>query len=770
MSTSPFPPPSETPRKPSLIPPLILLVLMATLGVAGIRWIRSEVQQTSPILHKTKTGWQHLPSPIGTPEKLRVSTNGTVWLLTWGRTAMSHWDGSRWRYDRETDRGTRTTFHNGNFALDGEQVWMPAEHGVLHWDGKRWNSYNEVAPKQGASIAAGAGEVWIVDDAGKFFHFANGKWTTKDLSLVGKKPSPPDAEEGVAELARTADGTVWLVNDRLWKLAGDVWLPVIAEGKLIDQVTLIGAAGDRLWLSDASGLRAFSKDGSSQSYAADQTGIPDEVTVNDISSAGKLTWFATYSGIFEFDGDHWRQVQRPMERAPGFRTIAASPDGTLWAVGTTPGGVFRNARYFIYAAFLIPMGTLGSLVWLFQRMRGRQMQQHQRVTQAVAHATGTVPAELEIGQRQLSGAGWLWGLQIFGSAIGYYLLRRVWPQAPVWTIPVLFLLLHIAVTFQQSLVKRKPQAWDPIGPGAPSRYDWAKTLKSVGGAVLFILFLNANRIPALHFLRGYTFWLGLVAIGLFKALGVSRMNDALRRADYDGALRIIRWFHFYNPSGSEAMALSGHILLLAGRYREAEQSLRSSFTSSSAGVTYGAALEFLGDALMEQGRYDEAQRCYEAALHSFSWLRRPYRGMTEMLLRQGRYPQKALESVEKILDFAGLSTIQIKNNGKPQDDYWALKAWALASAGQSSQAVLAIDSALAATNPKCLPDLAATHYRAGRAMQALGNLTEAKEHFRKAVEFDPNGRRGTLAKAALHEVTGWRAPEREPEPQPIAHV
>jgi tetratricopeptide (TPR) repeat protein len=140
--------------------------------------------------------------------------------------------------------------------------------------------------------------------------------------------------------------------------------------------------------------------------------------------------------------------------------------------------------------------------------------------------------------------------------------------------------------------------------------------------------------------------------------------------------------------------------------------------------------------------------------------------MAEMLLRQGKDPQKALQYVESIIDFAGLSRLQVKNNGRPQDDYWALKAWALASIGRSSEVAAAIEKALEATNPKSPPDLAATHYRAGMAMQALGNVLEAKDHFRRAVEFDPQGRRGKLASAALRETNVWRA--RVTEPQALA--
>jgi tetratricopeptide (TPR) repeat protein len=753
MSTNPSPLTQQTLPKVSVKAPLMLLALMFVATVGLFVWTGNRARFANPIFHQTKNGWEQVPSTAGPPESVRVSAKGTVWVLTWSHTGLRRWDGDRWRFEKFSE--TKTGYINGNFALDGEDVWTPTERSVQHWDGQRWHSYSEVIPGQGASTVAGDGQVWIVDGTGKLLHFANGKWASQKLVLPGIATRHSPEDQGL-QLARTADGTVWLVAQRVWRLDGDFRIPVISDGKLLDNVTLLGAAGDRLWLLETSGIRAVSADGRSQRYTPAETGISDDGALYDVTSDGRLTWFATGKGLVEFDGSHWRQIPHPSSSATGIHAVAAAPDGTLWAIGLTPGGLSRN-RYLIYLNFLPGLGILGGWIWLMQRLRRRQLQQYQRVTQAVQHATGQVPVELEIGERQTASSGWIWVIYIFGGSLAFYFLRKIWPQAPYWIIPVLIIAVHIIITFQQSLVKRKPQAWDPIGPGAPSQYDWGKTLKSVGGAVFFILILNADRFPALRFLRGYMFWAALAVVIGYKALGIKLMNQALRRADYDGALKVIRGVHFYNPSGSEALRMSGHILLLAGRYREAEDALRRSFTSSHAAATYGMALEYLGDTLMEEGRYDEAQRSFEAALHTFTWLRRPYRGMAEMLLRQGKDPQKALQYVESIIDFAGLSQLQIKNNGRPQDDYWSLKAWALACAGRSSEVAGAIESALKATSPKCLPDLAATHYRAGMAMQALGNVSEAKEHFRRAVEYDPQGRRGKLASAAMHDVGVWGA-------------
>jgi tetratricopeptide (TPR) repeat protein len=150
-------------------------------------------------------------------------------------------------------------------------------------------------------------------------------------------------------------------------------------------------------------------------------------------------------------------------------------------------------------------------------------------------------------------------------------------------------------------------------------------------------------------------------------------------------------------------------------------------------------------------------RTYEASLHAYPGLQRARRGMAEMVLRCGGNPQQALEYVENMKSGAGLSWAVRRMGKRQQDDYWSLKAWALAQLGRSAEVAPAIEAAFKATNKKSRPDLAVTNYRAGMAMRAIGNESAAADYFRRARDLDPNGRRGSLAQAALAERSAWGA-------------
>jgi tetratricopeptide (TPR) repeat protein len=754
MPVSPLPSSRQkTPLHRPLRLPLTVLALLVLAFILELGWTRWRLEGGMLLFHHTPNGWQTMPAPKGFPETMRVSSGGTVWVLTL-ETGLSHWDGASWQYS--PDFTHQTGYRSVDFALDGEQAWTPTAHGMLHWDGQQWHMDNHATARFGASIVAGGGEIWVIDSSGKLSHFAKGQWQSQNLVLRGVDWSE-NRYTDKPKLARTGDGTLWLMRHGLWRLDSSNWTKVTEGAYTLPDAQMMGAAEDRVWLSDAAGLHSVSADLKHWAfYSKPQMGLSSHEEVYLAAPAGRRTYFAAGRYSLEFDGSNWRKLPVPDGGGAVADSLAAGPDGSLWIVGSPLTRSQEALRYLIYFTMLTPVAILIAAGWVIVRFRRRQKDQHQRVTRAVEHATGEVPVELEgaagiLRIRGGFGIAFLW----IGTFVCYALLRSVWPKAPYWTIAAIALTIHLLMTFQESLIKRRPQPSDPIGPGAPSRYDWAKSWKAVAGAAALLLLVNLDRLPMLRFLRGYWLWIFVLAPVVYQTLAVHLLHRALRRGDYDGALNIVRWANFYNPWGVEPLRMSGHVLVLAGRYREAEHTLRRSLASSQARESYGTALEYLGDVLMEEGRYDEAMRSYEAALHAFPWRRRPYRGMAEMLLRRGGKPEQALEYIERIVDFSDISWRQRKANGKPQDDYWSLKAWALARVGRTSEVAEAIENALRDTNKKAAPDMATTHYRAALAMQALGNEGAATEHFQLAVQFDPNGRRGALAQAELRKAKVW---------------
>jgi tetratricopeptide (TPR) repeat protein len=408
---------------------------------------------------------------------------------------------------------------------------------------------------------------------------------------------------------------------------------------------------------------------------------------------------------------------------------------------------------------LLMLGQLAVVVWMVRIHKRRQLDDHQRMQQAVAHATGAVPDEFARDERLLEKQSSWWSATVtvgvlVGAAAGYWITRIFWPRVPAWTFLAIALLLHALVTLGQSLVKRTPKPWDPIEPGGP-RFDWGPTRRAVPASLAVFILMNVGAFP--RWMGDPVVWLinGFVAVMWYSVLEQKFVLWAIRRGDYEGALKVVRLFHFYNPEGGAAQQRIGHILLLAGRFREAEETLRRAVAGLRSRAAQAHALEFLGDALLEQGRYDEAQRSYEAALAAAPGFRRPYRGMAELALRQGLDRARALEHVENIVGPKGPSWNRWTVNGQAADDYWSLRAWALAELGRGAEVPHAVAEAIRKTNAKSGPDLAATYRRLGLAMRAMDRQAEAEEYLKKASAVDPHGRWSALAKAALGERSAW---------------
>src|SRR5207245_8911546 len=99
---------------------------------------------------------------------------------------------------------------------------------------------------EGASLVEGSVMVWMINRNGSFPQLKEGGWQSRKLTPRGVDGT----ETRRYQLARTADGAVWLLRQGLWRFDGANWAPMMAGTDRLDNADLIGAAGSRLWISE----------------------------------------------------------------------------------------------------------------------------------------------------------------------------------------------------------------------------------------------------------------------------------------------------------------------------------------------------------------------------------------------------------------------------------------------------------------------------------------------------------------------------------------
>jgi len=748
-----------------ILPPLVTAALLIVAMNKWFQWEPELLAASRNELFRIRDGaWQMLPELPGQLDKMQVSAGGTVWALFRSRGAgygLARLEGQTWRVFTAADFRTKGAYDSGGFVVDGEEIWAANTMGVLHFDGHNWKCHREPAGDGACSIAAVKGKAWGIDDQGNLAHFDGTQWTVRKADLPGVKWDA-DQDDESPQLALTDDGSLWIVHDGVWRLDGAQWVAMKRDGESFKDAWLVGTAGKAIWVWDSNYLRSVGLAGTLEQFDPKQMGLSQGEWVYDVVDARGDTYVATSHGILEFDGTRWRRLAPPPKGVGDVSEVRVGTGGDLIALVSIPNLAARRWRRLVLAVpFALAVGMFAVPVWMVRRYKRNRLREHQRLQLAVAHATGAVPEEFARDERLLQRQSSWWAATaavgvVVGAMVAYSIARFFWPVAPPWVFLAIALALHTVVTLGQTLVKRTPKPWDPIEPGG-ARFDWAPTRRAVPAALAVFVFMNFGAVQ--RWMGDPILWVlyASLAVIWYRAFAMKFLNSAIRRGAYDGALKVVGRFYFYNLEGGQALLLRGFVLVLAGRFAEAEQELRRAVATLRSRAAQAHALEHLGDALLEQGRYNEALRSYEAALRALPRFRRPYRGMAELMLRQGHDPARALEYVENIVGPSGPSRNRWTINGKSTDDYWALKAWALSELGHGAEAAHAVAEAIRSTNWKSPTDVAATSRRLGLAMRAMGRLAEAEDYLKKARDAEPHGRWSAQVRAALGEKSVWRA-------------
>jgi Flp pilus assembly protein TadD len=732
-------------------------------------WQFGPLAVKAQVFRQTAHGWKPLP-PLGSlGYDIRISDGGVVWVQT--TSGLSRLDGPAWRRFGASDFGTEHGFLFGDFALDGEDVWGAAYDGVVHFDGKRWRHYpNTDATGRGESVVASHGNAWLVDRNGNLAFFDGSAWTGRKLDLPGVRWS---RSAGIPKLAVTSNGALWLAYQGLWRNDGTAWtrisgatgkaalLGVTPPGSYLANEKTVATRGG-VWVFDEGAVVGFDIDGAPKvRYKMRDLGLDESTRILGVAGREPILALATSQGAVWFDGNRWHAEQLMRLGIARTTSIAVAPDGSVWGIGYPPAAApLRFYGIAMLASLLFLIIAIVYPIWWWKR---KARYQRQATREAVLHATGSVPEDLQgpepSGLKTAAGVAVVLALSV-GS---FWMVKRHWPDAPVWLLPAFWLAIHIIATVMGSLKKRKPLPSDPIGPGGPPRYDWAQSLPAVLGGLAVIVLLYGGSIarhfhvrwlaavPGIAFLCG-----GQFLFRAFDTFRAHRVEREIKRCRYEKALEMLD-----GPLGWLSTGLCKFIrsdaLFFSGRAQEAEKILRGLVEVERGATRKTLAFENLGRVLLAQGRYGDAQRAFEAAVKLMPARSAAYAGLAELRLLQGTDVAQALVDSQRALQLHRDSLVERKGARERLAIIRGNQAWALALLGRSAESQQAIEAGAREMDPKYTPEVAGFYWRAGMAMLATENSTAAVGHLRRAVELDPEGHYGRLAAKHLSEHSVWGA-------------
>jgi tetratricopeptide (TPR) repeat protein len=241
---------------------------------------------------------------------------------------------------------------------------------------------------------------------------------------------------------------------------------------------------------------------------------------------------------------------------------------------------------------------------------------------------------------------------------------------------------------------------------------------------------------------------GAIARGLRTIGALELVIAAYREGDYETALQKTEALKLGFSKTAEYCFLRGSMLHHLGRFHEAEASLREGLPLEENPSQKALVYNTLASVFMDQGRYPEAIAFFENAGRAWPDRGANHRGIAEVWLRQGRELPEALDHARQAVEIDRQASGMKKEvlDSRLGEDL-AVLAWAVA---ENCHDIHEVEQLLAEAFPLCgtksKPILAQTHYHAGRAYQALNLPEKSREHFRQAVETDPQGNFGRLAR------------------------
>jgi hypothetical protein len=343
--------------------------------------------------------WETVASPNGGRQANSLSSvaaaaDNDVWAVGWAynaqlnayRTLIEHWNGTRWSLVRSPNATSGYNLLNGVAVIAANDVWTVGQawNGstyntlVEHWNGVAWSIIPSPNVTGNSNVleaisVVSANNIWAVGfstDSNFINNTLTLHWDGTSWSIV---PSPSLDSDILFAVDALASNDVWAGGrtkpggygeDRTLTMHwdGSNWSIVPSPNDSSNDNDLFGVAAvasNDVWaVGNAGSLKTLAIHWNGASWSVVPTPVFDPNATNqvlvgivalsstNIWTAGQyivpLQGSAQHTLTEDWDGLNWNFVPSPNAQNSNNRLhgITATPNGTLWAVGTT--GVFTR--------------------------------------------------------------------------------------------------------------------------------------------------------------------------------------------------------------------------------------------------------------------------------------------------------------------------------------------------------------------------------------------------------------------------------------------
>jgi len=254
-----------------------------------------------------------------------------------------------------------------------------------------------------------------------------------------------------------------------------------------------------------------------------------------------------------------------------------------------------------------------------------------------------------------------------------------------------------------------------------------------------------------------------------KVDAIESVMGPYRQGDYEAALQATESLQESDVSTRTCDSFRGEMLMQLGHLDEAEAWLQECVALGRESETLdrrrGGIAGFenqiklsalhnqtLGTLRLEQLRYDEAMKCFEASLRDWPNHASCHREIAEAMLRRGDSPAEAVKCAKLAVEEERAAKVESQSvHDINMSEDLATLAWAVAVASHDAEQVdrLVAEALPLGLEHQVVPSFAQVHFHAGLAYAALGSTEQSAQHLQEAARIDPKGRRGRAARARL---------------------